>query len=229
MNNLYLMVIIANRIMNRKISELFAANDLPVIFATLGKGTATNAVMDYLGLEGQEKVLYFCIVTPETWKKMKRELQTKIRIDVPGTGIAFTVPLSSIGNKKTLEYLTCNQTLNIEEESALQNTTYELLIAIANAGYTDLIMDAARSASAPGGTVIHAKGTGQKEARKFFGISFADEKEMVFMVVKSEQKNPIMKVIMEQAGVNTKAGTIVFSLPVVSTAGLRLLEEDLSE
>lgn len=229
MNNLYIMVIIANRHMNRTFADFFTANNLPVVFAAFGKGTASNAVLDYLGLEEHEKVLYFSIVTPETWKKAKKELQMKIGIDIPGIGIAFTIPLSSIGNKKTLDYLTCNQTLNIEEESTLQNTTYELLIAIANAGYTDLIMDAARSASAPGGTVVHAKGTGRKEARKFLGISLADEKEMIFMVVKSDQKNPIMKAIMDKAGTGSPAGSIVFSLPVVSTAGLRLLEEDLSE
>ena len=33
-----------------------------------------------------------------------------------------------------------------------------------------------------------------------------------------------MRAIMDKAGVDSKAGTIVFSLPVTSTAGLRILE-----
>jgi len=34
-----------------------------------------------------------------------------------------------------------------------------------------------------------------------------------------------MKAVMEQAGLDTKAKSIVFSLPVTDTAGLRLLED----
>ena len=87
-------------------------------------------------------------------------------------------------------------------------------------------MDAARHADAPGGTVIHAKGTGAEHARRFLGISLAEEKEMVFIVVRTQQKNAIMKAIMEQAGTASPAGGIIFSLPVTSTAGLRMLEEE---
>ena len=55
-----------------------------------------------------------------------------------------------------------------EEESSLKGTDYELLVVIANQGYTDVIMDAARKANATGGTVIHAKGTGMEKAGKVF-------------------------------------------------------------
>ena len=114
----------------------------------------------------------------------------------------------------------------IEEESTLQNTEFELLITIANAGHTDTIMDAARSANAPGGTVIHAKGTGAALAKKFYGITLTEEKEMIFIVVRTEQKNAIMKAIMEHAGTKTAAGGICFSLPVTSTAGLRMIPKE---
>ena len=102
---------------------------------------------------------------------------------------------------------------------------YELLITIANAGYIETIMDAARSAKAPGGTVIHAKGTGAEYARRFLGISLAEEKEMIFILVRAGPKNDIMRAIMEQAGTKTPAGAVTFSLPVTSTAGLRMLED----
>ena len=45
------------------------------------------------------------------------------------------------------------------------------------------------------------------------------------MVVSTEQKNDIMHAIMKDAGVDTKAGAVVFSLPVADTAGMRLLAE----
>lgn len=51
----------------------------------------------------------------------------------------------------------------------MKDTDYELLVAIANQGYIDTVMDAARSAKAGGGTVIHAKGTGMELAKSISG------------------------------------------------------------
>ena len=156
---------------------------------------------------------------------LKKQLEKKLKIDAPGGGIAFTIPLSSVGGKKTLQFLLESQDYQKEEESALKNTTHELVIVIAEQGYTNMIMDAARAAGAYGGTVIHAKGTGMEAAEKFMGVSLAAEKEMVFIVTKTEQKNAIMQAIMKNAGLDSKAKSIVFSLPVTDTAGLRLIED----
>ena len=89
-----------------------------------------------------------------------------------------------------------------------------------------MVMDAARGAGAYCGTVIHAKGTGMEYAEKYLGVTIAAEKAMIFIVTKKDQKNSIMKAIMEQAGMQTPAKTIVFSLPVTDTAGLRLVDLD---
>ena len=88
-----------------------------------------------------------------------------------------------------------------------------------------MVMDAARKANAAGGTVIHAKGIGMEGAENFLGVSLVSEREMVFIVVKSEIRNDVMRSIMENAGLTSKAQSIVFTLPVTETAGMRLLEE----
>ena len=111
----------------------------------------------------------------------------------------------------------------------MKDTDDELLVAIANQGYIDTVMDAARSAKAGGGTVIHAKGTGMELAKKYLGVSLVEEKEVILIVTKSREKNQIMKAIMEQAGLDSKERTIVFSLPVTSVAGIRMLEEDIQD
>ena len=71
---------------------------------------------------------------------------------------------------------------------------------------------------------IDVPGTGMDGAAAFLGVELVNEKELVLIVSRTSQKNTIMKAIME--GANPKAGTIVFSLPVTDTAGLRLMEED---
>ena len=226
MSKIYLMGIITNRSMRDTFQSFFEKHQLSVRFSTLGTGTASDSILDLLGMEATEKVIYLSFITEETWSQLKRDLYLSLHIDIPGRGIVFLIPPSSVGGKKVLQYLTAGQPIEIEEETTLKNTDYELLITIANAGYTDVIMDAARSAQAPGGTVIHAKGTGASQAQKFLGISLAEEKELILIVVRSSQKNSIMRIIMEETGIKSPAGSVCFSLPVTSVAGLRLSEEE---
>ena len=224
MSELFMMFSILNRNKTEKFVTLYKECGIHVNFLSLGSGTAASEMLDYFGLESTEKILISSIVTRDVWRRVKRELQEKIKIDIPGIGIAFIVPLSSIGGRKQLEFLTEHQNFEKGEETTLKDTKYELLVTIANQGYTNLIMDAARKAGAGGGTVLHAKGTGMDGAEKFLGFTLAAEKEMVFIVVKKEDKNKIMQAIMEDAGMNSKAKSIVFSLPVTSTAGMRMME-----
>jgi len=107
----------------------------------------------------------------------------------------------------------------------MKNTTHELIVIISEQGYTELIMEAAREAGAHGGTVLHAKGTGMEIAEKFMHMSLAAEKEVLYIVSKTEQKNAIMQAVMKKAGPDSKAKAITFSLPVTDTAGLRLIED----
>ena len=123
-----------------------------------------------------------------------------MRIDVPGTGIAFIIPVSSIGGKRALQFLTEHQTFALKEESTLKDTCHELLLVIANQGHTGSIMDAARAAGAGGGTVIHAKGTGMEGAAHFMGVELVNEKELVLIVSRTTLKNQIMQAIMQGAG-----------------------------
>lgn len=225
MGKLYLMITIVDRKVGRKYMELYKESGQNVMFSSLGAGTAASDILDYMGLEATEKVVFFSMQEESSWLLVKKQLQKKMKIDAPGGGIAFLLPFSSIGGKKALQFLLESQNYQKEEESTLKDTVHELIIVIANQGNIELIMDAARGAGAYGGTVIHARGTGMELAEKFMGVSIAAEKEMIFIVTKKDQKNGIMKAIMENAGMDTKAKSIVFSLPVTDTAGLRLIED----
>ncbi len=223
MSELYMMTTITNRSMLPNFLGFYKEEGVTVNLVSLGRGTAASEVMDYFGLESAEKAVMFGMVTEETWKTVKRGLQKRFRIDVPGTGIAFLVPLSSIGGRREIKFLTEHQDFVKEEEGTLKDTSHELLVVIANQGYRNMVMDAAKSAGAGGGTVIHAGGTRMERAESFFGVSLASKKEIIFIVSKTGQRSEIMREVMSKAGMGAKA--IIFSLPVTSTAGLRLLED----
>lgn len=226
MSELNLMVTISDRNQSRRFLALYKEHSVTVVLISLGRGTAADDILNSFGLEASEKTVIFAMVTSKEWKEIKSGLEKQIKIDIPGTGVAFVVPVSSIGGKKQLQFMTEGRGFDREEESTLKETKHELLVVIANQGYTEMIMDAAREAKAIGGTVIHAKGTGMKKSEQFLGVSLAAEKEMIFMVVKREDKNDIMRAIMDKAGLESKAKAITFSLPVTETAGMRLMEQE---
>ena len=71
-------------------------------------------------------MLCISIVTDDMWRQIKPGLIIRMQIDVPGTGIAFTVPLGSIGGKKVLRYFIQDHEYEKDEETTLKGTRYEL-------------------------------------------------------------------------------------------------------
>ena len=224
MSELYLMTSITNRKLLPKCLTLCGGNGVPVNVVALGRGTAPDARSALL-MDGPEKGILLSVVTGEVWEKLKREFRARLNIESPGTGIVFTIAMSSIGGRRELAFLTDGQGFQRSgKESVMKGTEHELLIVVSEPGTTEMVMDAAREAGARGGTVIHARGTGHERAEKFLGVTLASEREMTLIVVNTDQRDRIMTAIMMKAGVATPARSIVFSLPVTDVAGLRLAD-----
>ena len=220
MSEVYTMITITSRAKLPDFLTLYEKIQLPLSLVLLGYGTAKDEILDMLGLDRSEKAVLLKTVTGETWKDVKWNLRKKLYIDVPDTGIAFIIPMSSIGGRRELAFFLTGQDYRKGEESVMKDTTMELLLIISNQGHNDLVMDAAREAGAYGGTVLHARGTGVNRAELFFGISLASEKDVTLIVTQKSQKNAIMQAVMQKAGMETPAQSIVFSLPVTDAAGL---------
>lgn len=90
----------------------------------------------------------------------------------------------------------------------------ELIVCVINNGYADLVMNAARRTGARGGTTFHARGTGNPDIEKFFGISVSPDKEVILIVIDKEIKDEVVSAIYKDAGLDTKGQGIVFTLPV---------------
>lgn len=97
---------------------------------------------------------------------------------------------------------------------------YECILCIVNAGFSDDVMDAAKSAGARGGTVLHARGTGAREAETFFGITVQEEKEIVMILVDAEIKADVLHTLYHAVGLNSPGQGIAFSLPVDEVVGI---------
>ena len=219
---LYCVIAITDHERGEAMNTLYRAAGLRGILSMPGRGTATSEHLAIYGLDATEKYVISGVGNGDEAEGLIKSAKRKLFIDIPGNGVMLTVPLKSVAGGKTLAYLTDEQKLG---GAPRMDFEHELIIVILNEGYSDFVMDAARAAGAGGGTVLHAKGTGGTRGEKFFSVSLADEKDMIYIIAHKDEKAAIMRSINEQAGPGTKAGAICFSLPISSVAGLRAREE----
>lgn len=116
MGELNLMVTISDRNQSRRFLALYKEHQVTVAFISLGRGTAADDILNSFGLEASEKTVIFAMVTQEEWKKIKSGLEKQIKIDIPGIGIAFVIPLSSIGGRRQLQFMTEGRGFERREE-----------------------------------------------------------------------------------------------------------------
>ena len=230
MSEYKLLMSIINREQEDAYMDYFKKNGVKAVFSTLCSGTASKSMLDYLGLESNSKVMLSSMVSGENASRLMSGLVSRMGINLPGTGIALTVPVGSIAGTASLRYLAEGQENQSKNETAVEKVSeimYSLVVIISEKGCSDMVMDAAREAGARGGTVVHAKGTGKEFAAKFFGVSIAAEKEIVYIVTRRSDKDAIMKSVIEKAGPATDAKAAVFSLPVEDVVGLMsVMKED---
>ncbi len=220
MHDLCLLSVIVPRDQSDRLAVFWEQHQIGTFFSVLCQGTATRSLLNLLGLEKTEKILAYAMTTFGRAKRLTRALVSEIGLNMPGGGVAFTIPVASVAGASSLNYLTEKQEIILGEVTDM-SFAYELMIAIVNRGHVDDVMDVARQAGAMGGTVLHAKGTSPEGSSRFFGMSIADEKEMLMILTAAVQKKAIMRAIMDQAGIQSPAHTVMFSLPVSSVAGLK--------
>lgn len=166
---LYYLVTITKREYGDAYLRYFYENGVHSLTAALCEGTAQQKTLDRLGIEKTEKIMLSAVVSGPLASGLLKGLMRTMQIDVPGNGIAFTVPLQSVANSASLQYLTQGQNTEQNGVLVMEENRFSLVVVIAHKGNTELVMDAARGADAGGGTIIHAKGIGEKAPCPFSG------------------------------------------------------------
>ena len=221
MNTLFTIVDKKDR---RAVTDTLKELALPLSVVLYAHGTAPQDILDLLGIEEREKRVIVSVANEEKSREFIRRVTNKLYIGVPGHGIIVSVPIKSIGGGNTVAYL--SEEARPAPKTPSFSPDYELIVAIANTGFTDPVMKAARGAGATGGTVVHGMGTGAHNAKQFLNVSLASEKEVILIVAGAKNKAAIMRAVLEEAGPATKAGTVVFSLPTSAVAGFGLFGQE---
>ena len=194
------------------------------VISLLCNGTASESTLSFLGLENNEMAMLISMIRESDMESVIDGLRNEMDISAAGNGFFAVIPIDCIGGSTSLNYFVGEKTIEKKESKLMDNENkMVMIVAIVDKGNTDLVMDSARSAGASGGTVVKGKGTGAKMA-KFFGMSISEEKELVYILARKENRDDIMKAIMEKAGSGTEAHGVVFALPVEKVVGISAFE-----
>ena len=168
------------------------------------------------------KAIVMCMVSRQTGVRLLKRLGRELEMRYPGRGIAFAIPITGIGLRwhKLLTAADEEQKEVSRMHETEKNDGFDVVAVVMERGYTNVAMDAARKAGARGGTVISARGIAENEVKRFFGIEIQAEKEIVFLVVRSDEKQQVMTALMQAVGMKTRSHGIVLSMPLSAAIGL---------
>ncbi len=214
-----MLILVAKRGEGDKFASILSENGAKLGIMTYGKGTAPSKILGILGIGESEYDVTMSALPTEKAESLMELLHAELREN--GSGIAFTVPTDNYINNRARKKIG----LELKEDNSMdinaKNESHSLIVVITNSGYSEETMERARSAGATGGTVIHARGTGPKSAKTFFGISIQPEKDMILIVSPAENVEAITKAIDADETLRAEAHPVSFSLPVNGLAGFR--------
>lgn len=225
-----LLFVIVDKDRSDAVAEIISDACIPLHYRARAAGTASSEMLDMLGIGRTDKAVTTCLGPAAIIEDTLLELSAGLRLKRRGRGIAFTVPLSGI-SAPIYRLIDTNMCQNIktqtesEVNSMQPHCEFELILAVINRGYSEELMDAAREAGARGGTVLHARRMGDAEALKAWGITVQEERELVYIVARKQDRVAIMKAINKACGLRTEAQGFVLSLPVDAIEGIADTDE----
>lgn len=157
----------------------------------MGTGTASNGILQLLGLGDSWKDIVYILIDVSVEKAVRQAIIASVPAKAHHFGVMFS---ENIGN--FIKAGDTNTNTKGDQIMSSQNE-YEMINLIVNKGYAEDAMAAARKAGAGGGTIIAAKGTAKEGDEKFFGVDIVPEKDMLMILVPVEKKENIISAIKE--------------------------------
>ncbi|NDO45706.1 hypothetical protein [Clostridium sp. MD294] len=103
---LKLMITIVDRGKSKKLMSYYKSQGINFSILCFGKGTASSEILDYLGLNEEEKDVFISTVYADDIPKIFAQLKEKTEFHKAGKGIVFTISLDSIGGMSSFYALT---------------------------------------------------------------------------------------------------------------------------
>ena len=127
--SLRVLLLISTKKLADKAEMLFHHGHLPLLYRLHAVGTASSEMMDILGLGSIDKGVLVSAMPKVLADKMLHKLHDQLGLGMPGSGVAFTLPLSSASTVifKMLQPTVSGESANGKEENIMLNCKHSLM------------------------------------------------------------------------------------------------------
>ncbi len=219
------LIIIIDANIRKQLTEYLNDACVPIFYQAHGVGTVRSDILNLLGLGDPQKSITICFTPRARIRMLLAELNQALKLHKKGTGIAVSIPVSGMQGWlfKLLTSVPDNTVIEESEKEGKhmsETITHSMIVVTVNQGYSDDVMNTARSIGATGGTIVKGLRQIPSETANHFGISVQEEQEILLIVVAREKSTEVMSAIAKAHGISTPAHGVVFSLPVDGIIGL---------
>ena len=174
----------------------------------MGRGTASNSVLQLLGLGDTSKDITMNIVEQKLADEVCTQIEQACSTKKEHFGVLFTIHVDAFIKAGSI-----GKTAKATEEKPGDDNMekYEMINIIVNKGYAEDAMAAARKAGAGGGTIIGARGTAREGDSTFFGVEIVPEKEMLMILVPHDKRDAIVQAVSSLSCFEKAGSGIIFS------------------
>lgn len=211
MRRILFLAIVKNGLASKIVQE---AKQVGITGGTILKaeGTVVNKFVNMLGLHDSKREIVLIVAPKDLQEDVHRRLEKKFNLQKDGHGVLFSFAISScIGSSKI------NIAFDREENEPYE---YQAMFVIVDRPYGNEIVQYAREAGGQGATILHGRGTGTHEVGKLFNLAIEPEKEIVVMVVSTEEIEELTAYIERESGISEAGKGIIFTIPVKGVLGL---------
>ena len=178
-----------------------------------GYGSSDHSLSKFFGVDQLRKECLFFVSDKETVSDTLRVLTDTFQLDKPNKGVAFTMPLNQLFGAGKIDY---------EKETQGKESMYmhQAIFVIVERGKSEEVLEAAAKVGSKGGTVIHARGSGAEETKRFFQMDIEPEKDIVLILAKESEAKHITDVISDTLHLDEPNSGILFQMGLNETRGL---------
>ena len=178
-----------------------------------GYGSSDHGLSKFFGVDQLRKECLFFVSNKKRVSDTLKILTKTFQLDKPNKGVAFTMSLNQLFGAGKVDY---------EKETQGKEQTYmhQAIFVIVERGKSEDVLDAAAKAGSKGGTVIHARGSGAEETKRFFQMDIEPEKDIVLILAKESEATQITQEIREALNLDEPNSGILFQMGLNETRGL---------
>ena len=207
-----LIYVIVNYGMGSRILHKAKKYGIPGGTIFLGRGTVSNALLNFLSLYDERKEIVMMGTDQETANYALKKMNDLLHFEKANHGIVFTTSACAIVGSRSC--------VSDEKGRGENKAMYQSIITIVDRGKAEDVIEAAKSAGSKGGTIINARGSGVHETSKVFNMDIEPEKELVMILSKQAITEAIVLAIREKLEIDKPGNGVIFIQNVNTVYGV---------